>query len=1033
MSSDIRTPIDARPNGRAEPAAGAGTPAGFDPSWIADPTRLAANRIAAHSDHRWFTCADEAASGVSAFEQSLNGLWKFHFAVNPGQLVPGFEQPGFDCSGWDTITVPGHLQLQGYDRPQYTNVQYPWDGHEQVEPPQVPARFNPVGSYVTWFTLEHPLADGERLSVSFKGAESAIAVWLNGAFVGYGTDSFTPSEFDLTDALVEGENRLAAQVFKWSAGSWIEDQDFYRFSGLFRDVVLYRRPAVHAQDVRVVTEVADDLASAVVTLRTTLTGAGGVRAVLAGVGELTGGAGELCVTIEQPRLWSAEDPHLYDLTLEVLDAAGAVSEVVPLKVGVRRFGIEGGVLCVNGRRVVFKGVNRHEFGLHGRVMSVEQTEADLRLLKANNVNAIRTSHYPNNSFFYELCDRYGFYLIDEMNLESHGLWDAHGRGRIGLDQVVPGDRPEWRDALLDRAANLLERDKNHPSVVIWSCGNESFGGSNILAVSDWFRANDPTRPVHYEGVHWDPRHPGTTDIVSRMYAPASEIEQFLTEHRDKPYILCEYAHAMGNSFGAVDRYFELAYREPLFQGGFIWDFADQAIRLTDRHGQQYFGYGGDCGEAPHDGDFSANGMLFADHTPKPAVAEMKYLYQPLAIRVDADGFEVDNRYLFTASSALCCRAELVREGEVLAAAEVATDVAPGQSGRFALPFTVPDAAGEYVVEVTFALPEATAWAAAGHVVAHQQAVFPVAGAPDSAAGGRSAARPRPEYVDGIHNVGVRGRHFQALFSRIHGGLLSYRIGGRDGGIDLLRGVPHPNFWHAPTSNERGWGMPFRDGQWQLASRYAKPADQSGPSVSVGDDGVEIRYRYLLPTEPASACEVAYLVDGDGRVEVTLSLDAGAGLPDLPEFGMLFAADAALHRLRWYGEGPHECYADRRLGARLGVWEGDVSTQLTPYVRPQEAGSHTGVRWAEVTDEAGRGLRFEASGPMEFSALPWTPFEIENALHPVDLPPIQRTILRPALKRRGVGGDDSWGARTHPEYLVGATEPLTFRFAFRGIA
>ena len=1048
MSSDIRTPFDdiLAPDANTPDAAttdaatadaattdAATTDAGvtasrFDPARLADPTYVSEHRLAPHSDHRWFADAAEAASGRSGFEQSLNGTWKFHYANNPGQVLPGFEQPDHDCSGWDDITVPGHLQLQGYDRPQYTNVQYPWDGHEQLDPPQVPTRFNPVGSYVTWFTAEQPLAAGERLSVSFKGAESAVAVWLNGVFVGYGTDSFTPSEFDLTDALVVGVNKLAAQVFKWSAGSWIEDQDSYRFSGLFRDVVLYRRPAVHAEDVRVRTDVAADLASAVVTVSTTLTGAGGVRARLDGVGELTGDVGELSVTIAQPRLWSAEDPHLYTLTLEVLDAAGAVTEVVPLAVGVRRFGIEDGILAVNGRRVVFNGVNRHEFGLNGRVMSREQTESDLRLLKANNVNAIRTSHYPNNSFFYELCDRYGFYVIDEMNLESHGLWDGHGKGRYELAELVPGDRPEWRAALLDRAANLLERDKNHPSVVIWSCGNESFGGTNILAVSDWFHAHDDTRPVHYEGVHWDPRHPETTDIVSRMYPPSTEIEEFLAEHRDKPYILCEYAHNMGNSFGAVDRYLELAYREPLFAGGFIWDFADQAIRRTDRHGNEFFGYGGDCGEAPHDGDFSANGMLFADHTPKPAVAEMKYLYQPLAIRVDATGFEVENRFLFTPTSALDCRVELVREGVVLASAAVATDVAPGDSGRYALPFAVPDAAGEYVVEVTFALAGGTDWAPAGHVVAHQQGVFTVAA--EVVASGR---RGEVELIDGIHNVGVRGWHFQALFSKPHGGLLSYRLGGRDGGTELLRGVPQPNFWHAPTSNERGWGMPFRDGQWLLASRYPKPADPAGPSVTRVDGGVEVRYRYLLPTTPGSECEVAYLVDGDGRVEVTLRLQPGDGLPDLPEFGLLLTVDAALHRLRWYGEGPHECYADRRLGARLGVWEGDVRTQLTPYVRPQEAGSHTGVRWAEVTDDAGRGLRFEASGPMEFSALPWTPFEIENAQHPVDLPPIQRTILRPALKRRGVGGDDSWGARTHPEYLVDASEPLTFRFAFRGIA
>lgn len=1001
----------------------------FDPARIADPEYFAENRLAPHSDHRWFASSDEAAGGVSSFEQNLNGVWKFHYAKHPAQRPAGFEAVDFDCSAWDDIVVPGHMQLQGYDRPQYTNVQYPWDGHEAVRPGEVPQRFNPVASYVTWFTLRHPLAEGERVSVSLHGAESAVALWLNGVYIGYGADSFTPSEFDLTDALVEGENKLAAQVFTWTSGSWLEDQDFYRFSGLFRDVVLYRRPAVHAQDVHVTTQVVGDLASAVVNVQVALTGAGRVRARIEGVGELAADElGTLSLMLAQPRLWSAEDPHLYDLVIEVLDQTGALVEVIPQPVGLRRFGIENGVLAINGRRVVFKGVNRHEFGLNGRVMTRRQTEADLRLLKANNVNAVRTSHYPNNSFFYELCDRYGLYVIDEMNLETHGHWDALIRGDIAIEQVLPGDLPQWRPALLDRAANMLERDKNHPSVVIWSCGNESFGGTNILAVADWFRARDASRPVHYEGVHADPRHPQTTDIVSRMYPPATEVENYLSTHRDKPYLLCEYAHNMGNSFGGVSKYLELADRDELFQGGFIWDFADQGIALTDRYGRPYIGYGGDCGEAPHDGDFSANGMLFADHSPKPAVHEMKFLYQGLAVTVSERSFEVTNRLLFTDSSGYQCVVTLGREGTQLRSAVVETEVAPGATGTYPLPFALPSEPGEYTVDVSFRLIGGTDWAPAGHEVAFGQGVFAVAG---RRVGKRGA--PAPELIDGMHNVGVRGRHFSALFSKVYGGLLSYRYGfTSDGGNELLRAIPQPNFWHAPTSNERGWGMPAEDGQWLLASRYPRlDPEVPAPAVRLDGDVVEVSYRYLLPTSPQSRCGVAYRVDGAGRIEVTVSLEPGQGLPDLPEFGMLFTASADLHRLEWYGEGPQECYVDRRAGARLGLYSGDVATQLTPYVRPQEAGNHTGVRWASVTDDRGRGLRFESAEGMEFSALPWTPFEIENARHPNELPPIHSTVLRPALMRRGVAGDDSWGARPLPEYLLPAGD-LLFRFAFRGV-
>ncbi|MDF1488352.1 glycoside hydrolase family 2 TIM barrel-domain containing protein [Tessaracoccus caeni] len=996
----------------------------FDPTRIADPRFFQESRLAPHSDHRWFAGADEAAAGESSFETCLNGLWKFHYAKNPGLTVPGFEAVDYDTSSWDDIPVPAHIQLHGYDRPQYANVQYPWDGHEDIWPGQVPERHNPVASYVTHFTLDQPLADGERLSVAFKGAESAVAVWCNGTYIGYGADTFTPSEFDLTDALVEGENKLAAQVFKWTAGSWIEDQDFYRFSGLFRDVVLYRRPAVHAEDLRIATELADDFSSAVVRLDVTLAGAGSVRASLDGVGELTESDGALVVEVAQPRLWSAEDPHLYDLTIVVCDETGAVVEVIPQRVGVRRFGIEDGVLKINGRRVVFTGVNRHEFGLQGRVMSREQTEADIRLMKAHNINAVRTSHYPNNSFLYELCGEYGLYVIDEMNLESHGQWDAHRAERVTLEEVVPGDREDWRDVLLDRAANMLQRDKNHASIVMWSCGNESFGGTNIRDVAAYFRAQD-TRPVHYEGVTWDPRYPETTDVYSQMYTPAAGVEEFLQTNLDKPFVLCEYAHTMGNSFGAVDRYIDLAYREPRFQGGFIWDFSDQAILLKDRHGKEFFGYGGDCGDRPTDYEFSANGILFADHTPTPMMQEVKFAYRPLVVDVTRESFEVTNRYLFTNSSELDCVVSVSREGVLLAEAVVDTDVAPGASAGYAVPVSVPQVAGEYVVEVSFRLRSATRWAAAGHEVSFGQAAVLVEnGAPRHRA-------PKPEVINGVTNIGVRGRHFSVLFSRLFGGLASYRYGNTsDGGREMLRSIPKPNFWHAPTDNENGWGMPARDGLWLLASRYAKAA-KDGPELVESDDAVEIRYTYLLPSQPSSECTLAYRVDGDGRIDVTLTLCPGDGLPDAPEFGLMLTADADLSRLTWYGEGPEESYVDRRGGAKLGVYRADVAQQLTPYVRPQESGNHTGVRWATVTGADGWGLRFEAETPMEFSALPWTPFEVENALHPVDLPPIQRTVLRPALMRRGVAGDDSWGSQPHPEYRLPEGEELVFRFSFQG--
>lgn len=1011
----------------------------FNLEQLADPEFVSEHRMAAHSDHRWYRDAQEAATGTSSFEQCLNGLWKFHYAKNPAQLVDGFESPDLDCSDWDDIPVPAHIQLQGYDRPQYTNVQYPWDGLEAISPGQIPSHHNPVASYVTSFTLDRPLAPGERLSVMFHGAESAIALWLNGQYIGYATDSSTPSEFDLTDALAAGSNKLAARVFRFSSGSWLEDQDFFRFSGLFRDVVLLRRPVVHVENLRVTTDLSPDLSEARVTLRAAHEG-GTVRARLAGVGDLSDdGAGALTIPVARPRLWSSEDPYLYDLEISVFDDSGQLTEYIPQQVGIRRFGIEDGVLRINGKRLVFNGVNRHEFGLRGRVMTRAETEVDLKLLKANGVNAIRTSHYPNNSFFYELCDSYGFYVIDEMNLETHGSWDAHRTWGAPPEQVIPGDWPEWRAALADRAASVFERDKNHASVVMWSLGNESFGGSNLLEVADWFRSVD-SRPVHYEGVTWDPRYPDTTDVASQMYTSAEDLEAWLATNRDKPFILCEYAHAMGNSFGAVDKYISLAYREPLFQGGFIWDFADQVLPTRDHGGREYLGYGGDFGDAPHDAEFSANGIVFVDRSPTPKLVEAKYLYRPLVAAISREAVSVTNRMLFTNSSVYECVVTLRREGQVLAEAWVQTNVAPGEVDSYPLPLAVPEGPGEYTVDVSFREREQTRWAAAGHEVAWEQAVFrnapesvaPAAAGGSLSAGGGSLSAAGLEVIEGIHNVGVRGRNFTALFSRGLGGLTSYRYGpGANGGREMLRAMPKPNFWHAPTSNEKGWGMGFEDGQWLLASRYAKPVE-GAMTVEVTDASARIGYSYVLPTAPESQCDVTYEVSGDGRIEVVITVRPGEGLSDMPEFGMMLTTDADLHNLTWYGDGPDECYVDRCQGVRLDVHHADVHTQLTPYVRPQEAGSHTGVRWATVTDAHGTGLRFFAAEPMEFSALPWTPFEVENAAHPNELPPIEYTILRPALMRRGVGGDDSWGARTHPEYLLPSDSVLVFRFGFQGI-
>ncbi len=1009
---------------------------GFDPAFLNDPAAFAVNRLPAHCDHRWFATHAEAASGVSSFEVLLDGTWSYVHSDAPSHVPPGLEGGDVDLSTWGQIPVPAHVQLHGHDRPQYVNVQYPWDGHEQIRPPQAPSRYNPVSTYARDVEVTEPPQAGETVCLVVDGAESALAAWVNGTFVGYATDSFTPSEFDVTDLLRAGRNRLVLRVWKWSAASWLEGQDFFRFSGIFRSVYLRRRPPAHVQDLHVTTRVDEDLSAAVVSLDLDLTGPlapqAQVSAHLHGAGPLTRDkAGGWSLHVSHPHLWSAEDPHLHDLVIEVRGPDGGLLEVVTQKVGIRRFAIEDGLLRVNGQRAVLKGVNRHEFGLEGRVISRERTDADLRALKALGVNALRTSHYPNQSFLYDLCDLHGLYVIDEANLETHGIWDRIANGHQDIGQALPGDQREWEPAVRDRATSMVMRDRNHPSVIMWSLGNEAYGGSVLRDVADHLRGLDE-RPIHYEGVHQDPRHPETTDVTSQMYTSASGVQEHLRTHRDKPFILCEFAHAMGNSFGAVERYTDLMRADELFQGVFVWDFVDQALPVRDRWGREFLGYGGDHGEAPHDADFCGNGLFFADRTPTPMVQALAHHYQWLRVEVGAEELVVHNDFAFTSSGELDCEVELAREGAPLAAAPLHTDVPPGGQARLPQPLPVPDEPGEYTVTVTHRLRNPTTWADAGQVVARDQGVVQVGPARRWAAPKKVAGGAAPVLVDGNYNIGVRGQDFEVLFSRAHGGIQSYRLGSWSAGREMLRSLPSVNFWHAPTSNERGWGAPALDGQWLLASRNA--------SVSGGFDGftatrletsVRVSWTLLLPSAPASTCDLSAQVHADGTVVMDLRLHPGAGLGDPPEFGMLMALDPRLEHLRWYGEGPEETAVDRRAGALLGVHEADVRSQLTAYLKPQEAGSHTAVRWATVTDAQGVGMRFAADTPMELSALPWSPFEVANAMHHVDLPPHQRTWVRPALMRRGVGGDDSWGARPHKEFLLPAGE-LTFRFSFGGV-
>ena len=1011
----------------------------FDYSLVKDPQYFRDGRMDAHSDHTYYRDGEEAQEKETSFRYDLNGIWKFHYARNYGSAVPGFEKEDYCCRDWDDIRVPAHIQMEGYDAPQYANVQYPWEGHEDIHPGEIPEHFNPVASYVKYFEVPEEM-QGKRLFISFQGAESGIALWLNGQFIGYSEDSFTPSEFELTEYVKEGENKLAAQVFKWTASSWCEDQDFYRFSGIYRDVYLYTVPEVHVYDLQIRAIPDETLSAAALEIRTNTWGKGTVKITLSKDGETViedkkalDGEEIYSWKVEDPVLWSAEDPQLYDLVLEVYNESGELQEVIPQKVGFRRFEMKGGIMTLNGKRIVFKGVNRHEFSsVSGRHVSEEELRKDLKTMKQNNINAIRTCHYPDASMIYELCDEYGIYMIDETNLESHGSWDV-AEFTKDYTYVVPHDKPEWLDMMLDRANSMYQRDKNHAAILIWSCGNESFGGKDIFEMSQFFHKEDPTRLVHYEGLCHDRRYNDTSDMESQMYPSVEAIKEFLAKDSSKPFICCEYTHAMGNSCGAMHKYTDLTDAEPKYQGGFIWDYIDQSIYKKDRYGKEFQAYGGDFGERPTDYNFSGNGIAYGgNRDASPKMQEVKFNYQNITAEINADSVKVINKNLFVNTDIFDCKVTVAKNGKVIHKASLATAVAPLSEETYVLPLAKEEKPGEYTVTVSFHLKEDKAWAEAGHEVAFGQYVYKI----------EEPKKTCPEGVKVIrstHNIGVRGAHFEVLFSVLNGGLVSYKYAGKE----MIEAIPKPNFWRAPTDNDCGNLMGMRYGQWKLASMYLSHKDfrkgpygpSNMPEVEVNEKSVKVAYTYIMPTTPTSECKLSYEVFGDGRVKATLTYDPVKELGDMPEFGVIFKFNADYDRVEWYGLGEAETYSDRKKGAKLGIYANMVADNIARYMVPQECGAKEEVRWAKVTDRKGRGMLFEMdenNGPMMFSALPYTPHEMENAMHPYELPEVHYTVVRVAKDQMGIGGDDSWGSRTHEEYLLKADEKMTFSFVFKGL-
>ena len=1026
----------------------------FEIKKIHDPKFFKENCMAAHSDHVAYADEKEAEERKSSFRLPLDGVWKFHYARNYAQTVSGFEAEDFDCKCWEDIRVPAHIQMEGYDIPQYVNIQYPWDGREDVWRDAVPSEFNPVASYVKYFTLPEGFRKN-GLYISFQGVESGFALWLNGHYVGYSEDSFTPSDFDLTPYVKEGENKLAVQVFKWTSSSWCEDQDFYRFSGIFRSVYLYTMPKVHVYDLKVQPVVDEAVLNADLLVTMQMRGEGKARLTLTGSRnysvleekeeqiifseELPVSEGEVHFEkeVKKPDLWSAEIPNLYTLTIECFDQNGERSELVSQRIGFRRFEMKDGIMTLNGKRIVFKGVNRHEFSSKtGRAVTREEVLKDIVTMKQNNINAIRTCHYPDASIIYDLCDEYGLYMIAENNLESHGSWDAAMHGSVPKDTIVPGDNMDWEPMMLDRVNSCYQRDKNHPAVLIWSVGNESYGGKVIFDMSEKFRALDPYRLVHYEGIFNDRRYEATSDMESQMYTSVENVKKFLAEHKEKPFIMCEYTHAMGNSCGAMHKYTDLTDTEPRYQGGFIWDYIDQSILKKDRYGKDFQAYGGDFLERPTDYNFSGNGICYGgDRDPSPKMQEVKFNYQNISILFEKEGkFTVVNKNLFANTDRFRCVAVLQKNGVVVKKQEIETAVPPLSTKDYEIPFAIlraddkdqkKDTDAEYTLTVSFRLKEDMSWADAGHEVAFGQKIYKKIPA-------FHASEKPIRVVHGKVNIGVKGEDFDCLFSMLSGGLVSYRYAGKE----MIEKIPMPNFWRAPVDNDNGSMAPARYAQWKIASMYISHRnggmfDNVPTKVEEKDNTVTVTYTYFMPTTPAGKCQVSYTVFGDGTIETKLMYDPVEGLPDMPEFGMMFQFNADYDNLTWYGMEPEETYADRRHGAKLGIYSNKVADNMAKYLVPQECGNKVGVRYVRLVDAKGRGMMFEGD-ELSFSALPYTPHELENAAHVYELPQVHHTIVRVALAQMGVGGDDSWGSLVHPEYHIDVTKPLEFTFRFKGI-
>ena len=970
------------------------------------------NKNEYYSDHKAYKNKEEYLSGKSSFEKSLNGNYRFMRLDSYKELKDEYLEEDFNIDNLSTITVPGCIELEYTKKAQYVNQMYPWDGSFISNPPHIDMDKNPVGIYFKDFTVDDL---NSNINISFEAASMAIYVYLNGQFVGFSEDSFLPARFNLNKYL-KHKNRLTVVVFSYSKAAYIEDQDYWRLTGLYRDVYLYKINKTHIDDIKISSPLINSYKDGELNITIKGVNIKSVKAKLLFKNSLVKEfefVDSYTTQIIDAMPWSSEVPNLYDLELEVYGDDG-LSEFIHQYVGFRTFELKNKVMYINGKRIIFRGINRHEFSCYGgRYVTKEEMLEDIRFMKANNINSVRTSHYPNDTYWYDLCDIYGIYLIDEVNMESHGSWTK--MDVFDPEWNVPGSVPEWENLVIDRCVETYERDKNHPSILIWSIGNESWAGTNTIKMHDYFSKVDPSRIVHYESCMHVPEFRGSTDVESYMYAKVPEIEAYLTNNPDKPYISCEYSHAMGNSLGGLDEYIKLEDKYELYQGGFIWDYMDQGIKVRDM-----CLYGGDFDDRPHDNSFCCNGVRYCDRTDSPKVLEMRFNYSPLKISFDENNVIVYNKNLFVNTNIYDFVAVILKNGKLYKEIGFDLDVAPLSEGTYNLELNL-DNDAEYVVRVEARLKSDELILKKGYVIAKNEYSI-----------GRFTHQIKEsnnyQIFNSDLNIGCHGDGFSVLFSKREGGIISLVYNGQE----WVNKPILPTFFRANTDNDKGNRFNVDSSIWYSVDQFLNYTNKQY-KFEIVDGILSITYTYVLMNEKRNTVDVNYKVYGDGNILTTAHYYGAKGLPELPLFGMNIVIPKVCDKFNYYGLGPVESYPDRKIGSSLGIYEDTPLNNVSRYIEPQEMGNRIEVRHTTVSLPNRHSLSvYMNDKPLNVSVLPYAASELELAKHTFELNDNPRyTYLRVAGFMRGIGGDDSWGAPVLEKYSLSAEDDLEFSFYIKG--